>query len=420
MMILAGAVLLSVILLIPNLDSNKPAATGSSSHDANTGPVTHEQDDEPMESIVVTVSMTSAEFANLEEASQRFMLKYPNIKVLLSNVESKEEAYVAWKQELELGSSSDIMLMDSGWVREFAVMGLLEPVDSVNTASTISDQPAKLLAPLKWNSYLWGLPYDADPAVLVWNKAMLSEQKLSAPPKDWDSFMNLTDHLSAPQEASKPLVYLPSDFSLTTAWLDGWSNPAQRGTGALLLSEESASRLKALAGLTIPSFNLNNRMLGTELEQQRMLASVLPWSDYKALPKSEQDKLVLDKDKLRNIWLGSRSFVVSAASEKTEASFSWIKEMTSVTEQERSYERFGKLPAKNSIYEISGYSGTTAQYPPSWMLPLLNEEPMDEPPAPNWHSEWKRWQALWKLYTSGATDITSFIQSITASPSNEQ
>lgn len=419
-MIFAGAVLLTVILLIPNLDPHKPASTGSNSHDANTGPVVGDFDEEPMETIVVTVSMNPDEFTYLEEASERFRVKYPNIQVQLQNIESGEEAYTAWKQDLMLGSSSDIMLMDSGWVREFAVMGLLEPVDSVNTANTVSDQPTQLLAPLKWNSYLWGIPYDADPSVLVWNRAMLAEQNLNAPPKDWAGFVELAGLVTASGEASESLLYVPDDFSETAAWLDAWSSADKRGAGYLSLSEDSADRLKETASLTIPSAAINNRLLGSEMEKQRLLASVVPWSLYKGLSGAEQDKLEIDKKKLRNLWLGSRSFVVSANSEKIEAAFNWIKEMTSVTEQEQTYERFGKLPAKNSLYEISGYSGTIAQYPPSWWLPLLNDEPISEPPAPNWPREWNRWQASWRLYTAGAADIASFIHSITASSSDEQ
>ncbi|GLX68243.1 hypothetical protein MU1_25880 [Paenibacillus glycanilyticus] len=417
-MILAGAVLLSVILFVPNLDSPKPAATGNNSNDANAGPVSDEGNDEPMESIVVTVSMPAEQFAYLEEANERFKAKSPNMQVELSNIESSEEAYSAWKQDLMLGSSSDIMLMDSGWVREFAVMGLLEPVDSVNTANTFSDQPAKLLAPLKWNSYLWGIPYDADPTIMVWNKALLTEQSRNEPPKDWTGFMELANQLTA--SGSKSLLYLPGDFSETAAWLDGWSLEDKRGAGYLLLNDESANRLEETASLTIPSTVLNKRLLGTEMENQRLLVSVIPWSDYKELSGTEQDKLLIDKSKLRNLWLGSRSFVVAANSEKAEAAFSWIKEMTTVTEQGNVYERFGKLPAKNSLYEISGYSGTIAQYPPSWLLPVLNDEPVSEPPAPDWHKEWNRWQALWKLYVSGAVDITSFIDSVTASSSDKQ
>ncbi|WP_132306320.1 extracellular solute-binding protein [Paenibacillus sp. BK033] len=418
-MILAGAVLLSVILLIPNMDPRKPASSGGSSHDANTGPVANELDEEPTESIVVTVSMSPDQFAFLEEANERFRFKYPNIEVELLNIESKEEAYAAWKQDLMLGASSDIMLMDSGWVREFAVMGLLEPVDSVNAANTLSDQPAKLLAPLRWNSYLWGIPFDADPSILVWNKAMLAEQNLSDPPKDWTSFLQLADRLSASGNEGS-LLYLPGDFSGTAAWLDAWSSGDQRGAAALILNEESANRLEKTASLTIPSMAVNKRLLGTEMDNQRLLASVVSWSEYKGLSQSEQDKLLIDKLKLRNLWLGSRSFVVSANTDRAEAAFSWIKEMTSVTEQERNYERLGKLPAKNSIYEIGGYSGSTAQYPPTWWLPLLNEEPVGEPPAPNWHKEWRRWEASWQLYTSGAADIAGFIQSVTASSSSKQ
>lgn len=419
-MIFAGVVLLSVILLIPNLDSHKPTTTGGNSHDANTGPVVGEHDEKPMETIVVTVSMSSEEFAYLEEANERFRLKYPDIHVELKNIASKEEAYSAWKQELMLGSSSDVMLMESGWIREFAVMGLLEPVDNVNTANTVSDQPAQLLAPLKWNSYLWAVPYDADPSVMVWNKAMLAKTNLAEPPGDWASFRELANDLSASGEASGTPVYLPGDYSGIAAWLDGWSSADKRGAGYLLLSEESANRLKETVSLTLPTSAMNNRLAGTEMANQRLLVSVIPWSVYKALSSSEQDKLIIDKNKIRNAWLGSRSFVVSAKTEKSEAAFSWIKEMASVTELKNNYKRFGQLPAKNSLYEISGYSGTTAQYPPSWWLPLLNEEPVSEPPAPNWHREWSRWESLWKLYTAGATDIAAFIQSVTASSSNKQ
>src|SRR5690606_17381023 len=106
--------------------------------------------------------------------NEAFMERYPNIQVELIHY-AKEEAYKHLAEEAMLGGeAADIFLLDNTWVNEFAAKGMLAPI-----AESSAEEGSPTLIPafqrqVQWNGYIWGMPLDSDPYVLVWNRNALA------------------------------------------------------------------------------------------------------------------------------------------------------------------------------------------------------------------------------------------------------
>ncbi|MFF2482865.1 extracellular solute-binding protein [Paenibacillus sp. NPDC058071] len=419
--ILAGAALLTVILFVPGTSNPAPVFTSEQGGGPDFVPAAREGAGEQVDRILVNVSMSPEEYMKLKEANNRFMMKYPNSVVLINNIESGKDAYGSWKEKLQVGNAPDIMLMDSGWIQEFAVRGYLRSADGSAIADTLSNQPVKLLSPLKWNGYLWGIPYDADPYLQVWNRSKLEEEGLREPPADWTLYQSLVQKMQAADPELVPIHLTPGNLDQLLFWLDSWpsgggKDAAYMTSGSAKAKEEQLRWLTAIAGWggTTPPQPVNRLFVGSEMERRKQLSTVIRWSDYRALSEREQNKLVLDKSGLRHPWLNGRSFAVSAASEQPFIAFSWIKEMLSATVQEQNYQLSGRLPANNLLYgltESGGYS-SNRPLPPSWWLPLLNDDTAEPAPGPAWQSQRGHWEEQWRRLSSGAIDAELFLDSL--------
>ncbi|WP_042159777.1 ABC transporter substrate-binding protein [Paenibacillus gorillae] len=418
LLVIAGAALLSVFLFVPDVNRGVPSAVTDPKGESDMTPEVREYAEEDPESIVVTVSMNPEEYERLRVENNRFMMKYPNINVELNNIEQDAVAHDVWVEQLQLGEAPDVMLMNSGWVQELAVKGYLLPTDSLGTGTgdPAPDQPVRLRAPLLWNSYLWGVPLDANPSIIVWNKSMLAEASLKDPPKDWDSFKELAMQVRAADPEAGTVALYPGGLNQLLYWLDAWV-PNNLADAAYLRggNETRNDRLRWLGTTENPGglFRLSNKLtLGSELESLHLLSAVVSWSEYRALPQVQQNKLVIDHNEPKHVWMDSRSYVVSSGSRAAESAFAWVAEMTSANVQQQNYKRFGRLPAINSLYQSNSFTSSVSETPPYWWMPLLNEDPIGKPPDPEWQERKAGWEALWRQYAIGAIDIEAFIGAV--------
>ncbi|SFE09761.1 ABC-type glycerol-3-phosphate transport system, substrate-binding protein [Paenibacillus algorifonticola] len=411
-----------IIFLLLNFSDRTLNRAENLNRDTNAEPAGGEEQADQSKTLNVTVSMDADEFSMLKEATNSYQMKHANTMVKLTNIADEGDGYVQWKKALELGAAPDIMLMDSEWVREFAVRGWLNPVDASSTSDTMSERPARLLDPLKWNSYLWGIPVDANPYVTVWNKALLADAGLSKPPADWNAFSNLLHKLESGGKDWKALYLEPHDVASLLVWLDEWTAEGEEAGAAYLhfdskAVQEQLKRLESISGrITSSALADYSLSTGTQMEEQHIAAASIPWSIYSKLAAKEQSKLLLDKGAMHDVWLGSRSYVVAGTSKIKEEAFTWIKEMVEIGGRQQSYATTGKLPAKNSLYtgpDNLQESGTAqAGSPPQWWLKVLNGEPAAQPPDPSWHERWMHTQQLWQQYAEGEITMKAFVQAI--------
>lgn len=417
-LVIAVVILFAIFQMNPDLSPSNPSSADDDRNAVEVLPAIGMFMDEPLRTIIVTVSMSNSEYDQLVAASNRFMMKYPHITVVMNNIQSAEAAFKSWEEDAQIGAASDILLTNSGFVGELAVKGYLKPVDSLSSPGPLSDQPSRLLDSLKWNGYLWGVPSDADPYLLVWNKGLLASVGATKPPVTWSDYLSIAEKLTAENEAVKAVQFTPGEVDQLIGWLDVWTSPDQ--VKAAYLTPASVQhwkdRLQFLGTLQEPISTDNVTLrasLAEELDQKKkLLTTVIPWSAYQELSEAEQSRILLDKSKLAPMWFNSRSYVVSSTTAAAEEAFLWIKEMTSQHEQQQASLVSRRLPAKNSLYENSGLTNNASASPPQWWLPLLNNEPIDESPDPAWQGRRQRWEELWRQYTAGAIDLEMLIQSL--------
>ena len=94
------------------------------------------------------------------------------------------------------GTATDIALLDSAWVAEFAERGYLQPFASINTGlanALTADLVPPLLAENSVRGELYAMPADADFALLWFRRDWFEAEEL-APPRTWDELVNAARH----------------------------------------------------------------------------------------------------------------------------------------------------------------------------------------------------------------------------------
>ncbi|MGO4545774.1 extracellular solute-binding protein [Paenibacillus sp. 2TAB23] len=416
---LLGALLLAALLLIPFSRNANPASVGKPDGKSNVQPVPGELVVDQLSNIHVNVSLTNAEFEQLERQNSNFMMKYPHIQVKLANESSKDNAYRMWSLQSQQGEAADIMLLSNGWVRPYAVRGFLKPADSIMTGDALSDQMAGLLEPLKWNGYLWAVPKDVNPYLIVWNKALLEEAGHEAPPTDWPAYQAVALKVIELHAEASIVNWSPGDLYQQLAWLSAFQNGQNNSLQVLPLNESQMSQLSWYQELQSRVSGLDGgdtSSLEDAFDQNQLLAAILTWNDYEKLEETIRNKLRVNREQIQDPWLNGRSFAISASSRHEDEAILWIQEMTDVNNQQLSYDQSGQLPARASLYAFnSSLQSEQVHIPPSWWTSVLEAKKSNKPlplPDPSWPDKWQQREQLWTTYSKDGLDLLAYLDAM--------
>ncbi|WP_219637806.1 ABC transporter substrate-binding protein [Cohnella sp. CFH 77786] len=326
-------------------------------------------------SLRVAVPLDEAEFEELRKQNERQSYLFRDIRVVLERTDPAD-AYSAFRQAARLGEAADVMLLKNEWVKAFASSGYLVPADAAFVGEALSEQFDALSAPLKWNGYLWGVPRDFDPYVLVWNLAELRKVagESAVPPPDLAGWADLaakarasggTVHLLA-LDAQDPLALLAWVEAVTgqrtdTLWQsdnDPWNGTA-KGEAIALLEREKAGVAFGVEG-----------SIADALAAGETMSAILPNSAAHRLAseRSASGVAVFLADryawKLPFVWPRGRSFAISSRTQADEAARRWIAAMTDAAVQQANWTVSGKLPVYRSLYaNRSAGGGLSSLFP---------------------------------------------------------
>jgi ABC-type glycerol-3-phosphate transport system substrate-binding protein len=370
----------------------------------------------------VNVSLPKESYIQLLEYNESFMAKYPYITVHIHNEGEAEGLYGKWLEQSRSGLASDVMLMDNGWVLPFAVKGYLKPAESLMSVDALSDQLAGLTEPLRWNGYLWGVPKEANPDLLLWNKRLLDKSGLKEPPRDEASLQEAASALTSPDGSYLSLAEAnKGELRQLLLWC-----MAFYGKGEALLNLEGMTerQREGLEWLDASRLTLaeagkgSQEMLQELIEKDLALAFMMTWEQYAKLPEASREKLLPDKRVLPYAWLGGSSFTVSSRSKAAVEAMLWIEEVTGTDAGRLAYEYSAKLPVRASLYaEIGGVLPRTL-LPPVWWYEAasakLPEQSMPRTDA-DWPLRWQRWQEELEMLPGG--DWSRFPERLAATDS---
>jgi ABC-type glycerol-3-phosphate transport system substrate-binding protein len=351
---------LSAMLLSPWITA--PPAQQSASRQpeqaARPSPRPLDEDAEPVR-LRVAAALGEPDFAALMKQSEEIGA-LRNIEVEWVRVDPSE-AYDVFRKDARLGTAADVMLMPAEWVINFAVSGLLAPADSAFSGDGQSQQFAALTASLKWNGYIWGVPRDFDPYVLVWNMDALAEALGPSPdiPDNPGAWAELAEKSRA---AANPVPFLALDRDEPLSLL-AWAH-AVAGERSDHIWEEKHAWNKTLLGDALSLldrerdhavFAGGTADIAAAVSQGGVIAAVLPYSSAKLLmdvsPHSPSLRMDLAPWKQPYVWPRSTVFTIYARTNAQEAATRWIAAMISEPMQLAHWMDSGKLPAQASLFE---------------------------------------------------------------------
>lgn len=109
------------------------------------------------------------------------------------------------RDELTIGTSPDIVMLDGHSIYDLATRGYLLPVDIYQ--SVPGSTPLTMLIPqMQWNGYNWGVPLDIDPYVLVYSPERLAGFGFAEVPASLEQWNELLGRLKEDPEKKRYLL----------------------------------------------------------------------------------------------------------------------------------------------------------------------------------------------------------------------
>lgn len=364
--------------------------------------------------IKVAVAMGSKEYDLFSRLAKRFSDLHEGIRIQIENV-PQQAAYEKWKKAAQLGEAPDLMLLDNDWVQEFAALGFLQPVGEFFSTDQQNGRIAKLMNQVKWNGYIWGVPKDVDPYIMVWNKKTASDSKLTRAPETGDELLAWNKLLMKPEEGrygiyldpQDPYAFIAMASSLTSAWLgkeEVWGNDAEaqkRLENFLAPQEESWTGKAFPKNYPVPSAAWSPWDLLTKGQMAAMITTLSEYKQHAADTNLGMASIpVLIGNDQKTAWLKGRSFTVSSRSPYTKLLMDWIKELTTPESEITFWTEAQMLPAQIPAYNLAPLRGDEQIKSFDWLISQGRVLPVASETAKSLSALQKELSKLWKAESS--------------------
>ena len=159
----------------------------------------------PPEPVTITIwhGIVGAYLESYEMAADAYMAAHPHVTIELVHTADFQQAALT---AIPAGEGPDIIAWANDWIGRYALTKAIVPLDDYIDKDWFEGyyEPAAKAA-MKFQGKIWGLPYRQEAILLVYNKALISEEDLPADPLDFDDLMAKA---KAFQEAHPGVYYL--------------------------------------------------------------------------------------------------------------------------------------------------------------------------------------------------------------------
>ncbi|MFD0616349.1 extracellular solute-binding protein [Paenibacillus sp. GCM10027629] len=339
--IMLFVMLLLILLLLTPMNGVTPNRN-TEKREQDTNQIAVEPSGDPTEreeKLSVSVNLEPDEFAVLQTMNQQYMREH-QVVVELSNT-YPEDAYQRYAEQAMLGDAADVMLLQSEWVNKFAVSGYLLPVDSYFSGVAASEPLDWIMNQVKWNGYIWGIPKDVDPYILVWNPKLLRELSMDQLPSEKEGWINLERHLAKLPNGPYLMAADQNDGYQILSLLRRLGR-----TGDMSTLLES---LRPHLYMTKDSTTLWGMMARGEV--LAILSTFSAWQQHHHGELSIE--AVNPAQNGKSYWARSQSFVISSKTRLEKEAKDWIQAMTTSKAQEEVFQESRMLPSLKYMYTPS-------------------------------------------------------------------
>lgn len=322
-LIMLGVIIVGTLLLFSTLffkeDFNKVAPTvkPSATEKINTTP------SKKIHKLTMNVRVSADEYNALQKLVKHFEKKNPSIQIKVTNVipEKGQSYYEALKLKAQLAKMSDITIMDSNWVEEFAALGYLDYLDDHYIGVPMEKYVNSLLLPIKWNGFYWGVPLDFNPYILVYREEILKKYGLKTPDGQLASWLKQLKVMNKPKNQKAEPLYMDANdpYQLLVLDSDALTEAIKRqGTGSEQLE------------IRIPR-SMQDEQLWGDFKAGRWVFMVTSLSEALENQSSDAPITITTIPQLPTIvnreglLFEGRSFVVSSSSRYREDAMKWLQ-----------------------------------------------------------------------------------------------
>ena len=357
------------LIIVFNLSSEKTADLRLSSTSANKWVSSHDSQQKSsnkMTQISVGMSVSEQEFTGVKQLSKQVEDANPDIHIKLINY-PQSEAFSLIQKTLQLGNPPDVLLLDNTWINQFASSGYLQNMDDYFTNEEVNQQLNAVMSQVKWNGYIWAIPKDVNPYIVVYNKNIVLD---TLSPVTGDHLLADNQNLLKNKSSNgvyinteDPFAFISLVWSLGGEWTQGKPVPY------LIKSKFDTQRLASFFGFRKDSSKLEKTIWNDDpwkqLQEGKIPMMIAAFSDYWAHDDQDLGFMpMLDSKTNSGGWLLGRSYVVTSRSKHAQEALQWINEMKSADYLAKMWTQFGSIPALQAQYQAA----ITGNYSHSEML----------------------------------------------------
>ncbi|HIW34812.1 MAG TPA: extracellular solute-binding protein [Candidatus Paenibacillus intestinavium] len=313
------------------------------------------------EQLQIFVSLDEEQFERLDQLRLLMDDSYPHIEVTMTNVYSEQFEYQQWEQRSKLDELGDVQLIPNEWILPLATKGLLQPVDRLMNSDSLTSHLPGYTDALKWNGYLWGVPYSSNPYLIfphkllrelvdnavddpidaaikptgdplhnsTSNNSVEAEGQVDvAPSSNWDQMLEMLIHVEATNIEIDLLNIADNSYNSMLVWLTYGDLASQSGISNSELSEE---QLAIIQWLLEHEDNIQldtNTNKSSENDDNWPLYYMTSWDDYLINKEELFEFYEVDEVLIPVPWLNGYSFVIQANSKQAIAAIEWIEQVT--------------------------------------------------------------------------------------------
>jgi maltose-binding protein MalE len=237
---------------------------------------------------------------------------------------------------------------------------------------------------VKWNGYLWAMPKDVDPYIIVWNKETALNNKFEHAPESIDELLAWNKAMMHPEEGKFGIYFDQTDpyafLSLITtlgddtgqSFLSKVNDPLTIKTFESFFAPQeeiwNGAHLKQNYPLITPDWDPWDL-----LRQGKLAAMVTTVSEFKQHGNNNVELAALSlkttNSETNNFGLlKGRSYAISSRSKNEVLAINWIKEMTSIGTDLIVWDKAKLLPSSPTAYLTTPISNDAYSNSYIWLI----------------------------------------------------
>lgn len=332
------------------------AATACGSDSGNNDATSDAADGELSGTVTYWDTSNDTEAEVFKAIAEEFSQEHPNVTVDYVNI-GFDDAENRFKNAAGANKAPDVMRTEVAWVADFASLGYLAPLDGTVAIDNQDDFLDQAWASTQYEDEVYAVPQVIDTLALFYNQAMLDEAGLEVP----ESLEEIKDSADA-FDGATPLYVRGDDpyWFLPFLYGEGGDMVDADAEEVTIDNEAGVAAFEAMADLVDSGAAITDTNDGWENMMGAFSAGDVammingPWAINDAVEAVGDDLGVAPVPAggvAQASPQGGWNYGVYAGSANLDASYEFVKYMSSAEVQQRVTEELSLLPTRDSVYE---------------------------------------------------------------------